>query len=353
MSNTISSILLEIDELDDCRNTLKEFLETKTLSTQDRELVEYLAYYPRSVGDYNLITIVEEYNCNNKNIFSLISSGKEQLEIDDINGEFYIYRCLGIGSRGIVFHVKSRIYSDFNIVVKCMKNEEREIDILKSLNGNLYVTPFLFGMEINNIKYIVIKFLPNYQILDFIEAESKHQHRFTEQYALFLSNIIRNLIDGLRSLHSQEIVHRDIKTNNILYSPEGEIRYIDFDSSYHKNQIIGEIPCAGTPEFRDLHITERMYKFEEISYDEFVKGDYWALGITILTIVSGTDPYDVYGLNSAFDFKPAILRRKMHNISREIIEIQDKFDLINQVSGMKFNIHNLLELDPSKRILTY
>jgi hypothetical protein len=55
-----------------------------------------------------------------------------------------------------------------------------------------------------------------------------------DQSMLQAHRLIVNVIDGLEFLHSQQIIHRDIRQSNLVWHPrKEEIIIIDYESSYH------------------------------------------------------------------------------------------------------------------------
>lgn len=60
---------------------------------------------------------------------------------------------------------------------------------------------------------------------EFIQGE--HLHRLSEPQA---RQILLQMCDGLKELHEQKIIHRDIKSSNMILQGE-RIRLIDFDAA--------------------------------------------------------------------------------------------------------------------------
>jgi len=102
------------------------------------------------------------------------------------------------------------------------------------------------GLKLNHPR--IIKYYPHpenpkikYQVLEYIEGEPlssyllKHR-RLTPRKAI---SFMFKILDGVSYLHSRNIVHLDLKPDNIFVTKEGDIKIIDFGISYDpeaKNQ---------------------------------------------------------------------------------------------------------------------
>ncbi|CAH7688383.1 STE/STE20/YSK protein kinase [Phakopsora pachyrhizi] len=97
--------------------------------------------------------------------------------------------------------------------------------------------------------------------------------------------IIRETLIGLNYLHKQEIIHRDIKSANILLTNSNRILLCDFgiaaplQTSNHKRSTFIGTPYWMAPEV----ITDGKL------YD--TKADIWSLGITLYEMLNGNPPY--------------------------------------------------------------
>lgn len=99
---------------------------------------------------------------------------------------------------------------------------------------------------------------------------------------------VHQVLLGLDFLHSQGVIHRDIKGDNILTTKDGEIKLADFGVSVMLEQTMtcGEskhISFAGTP----------FWMAPEVIQGETVTAasDIWSLGCTIIELLTGKPPY--------------------------------------------------------------
>ena len=99
------------------------------------------------------------------------------------------------------------------------------------------------------------------------------------------SYILYQTLKGLQSLHKRNIVHRDIKSDNILVNEAGDLKLADFgyaaqltQEKAKRNSKVGTV-CWMAPELIR----------GKASYD--IKVDIWSFGIFALELADGEPPY--------------------------------------------------------------
>lgn len=101
-----------------------------------------------------------------------------------------------------------------------------------------------------------------------------------------IATILRETMHGLRYLHSNGKIHRDIKAGNILLNMEGEVLLSDFGVSAQmkkgqKNNTVCGSPCWMAPEVMQAQ-------------DHDTSADIWSLGITAIELALGAAPLSQY-----------------------------------------------------------
>lgn len=97
--------------------------------------------------------------------------------------------------------------------------------------------------------------------------------------------LIKQLVEAVDYLHSRNIVHRDLKIENIMVDSRGKLKVIDFGFSIHLDPQKKLSRCLGTP----LYLAPEMVEKE--LYSPF-KVDVWALGILIYCLLTGRFPFN-------------------------------------------------------------
>eukprot|EP01104_Vermistella_antarctica_P014929 TRINITY_DN479_c0_g1_i1.p1 TRINITY_DN479_c0_g1~~TRINITY_DN479_c0_g1_i1.p1 ORF type:complete len:526 (-),score=156.67 TRINITY_DN479_c0_g1_i1:267-1787(-) len=205
---------------------------------------------------------------------------------EDPSASFTILKKLGQGAYGAVYKA---VHADTNFVMavktiqgcgtdpKGQEDLRKEIDILKRCRHNNILN--LYGcVAKDNTLWILMDFCGLGALTDYKKVV---EDDFTEEQ---IAAVIACTLRGLVYLHSQDIIHRDMKMANILINANGEVKIADFGVSSHVNNTIGKANTViGTPLFMSPEVLEGA----TYSYT----ADIWSLGITAIEMAEGVPPY--------------------------------------------------------------
>jgi eukaryotic-like serine/threonine-protein kinase len=107
-----------------------------------------------------------------------------------------------------------------------------------------------------------------------------------EQYHICLPDLARQwlakLIDIVEYLHQHQLVHLDIKPNNIMLKPDGSLMLIDFGAVHQMNTAV-DVAAILTPGYAPP---------EQVNCHAVPQSDFYAIGRTFVHLVTGQHPLD-------------------------------------------------------------
>lgn len=169
----------------------------------------------------------------------------------ELTPTYDIYEQIGAGGGGIVYRAMHKRLQK-QVVLKKIRgtasiNDCRtEVDVLKNLRHS-YLPQVLDFIESSEGIFTVMDFIPGKSLQQMMDAG----HKFTEKETL---KYAKQLCEALSYLHAQKppIVHGDIKPDNIMVTPEGNVCLIDFNISGilegQGTQTFGYTPGYSSPE---------------------------------------------------------------------------------------------------------
>ena len=199
--------------------------------------------------------------------------------------EFEIGQKLGEGQFGAVY-MGLNTENGENVAIKTIKlstqsnniqSVSHEIKIMKDLEHKNIVR-YKTNYKDSAFLYIVMEYVEGGSLKDNIKTYGTFDEHIIATY-------FYQILQGLKYLHDQSIIHRDIKAANILLA-NGIPKLTDFGISLQSSELSSLAPedqQRGTPYWMAPEILN-LEPFTE-------KCDIWSLGITAIELYQGNPPY--------------------------------------------------------------
>ncbi|XP_020654059.3 serine/threonine-protein kinase 17A isoform X1 [Pogona vitticeps] len=208
----------------------------------------------------------------------------------------------------------------------CRLEIVHEIAVLELAQCSDWVISLHEVYETSTEMILVLEYAAGGEIFDQCVAE--REDAFKEKD---VKRLMRQILEGVSFLHQNNVVHLDLKPQNILLtneSPLGDIRIVDFGLSR---------VMMNSEELREIMGTPEYVAPEILSYDPISTAtDMWSIGVLAYVMLTGVSPFLGNGKQETF-----------LNISQMNINYSEDFDLVSE-SAVDF-IKTLLVKKPEER----
>ncbi|PVV02066.1 hypothetical protein BB560_003488 [Smittium megazygosporum] len=194
-----------------------------------------------------------------------------------------ILNTLGTGTFGRVYLCREKSTSHYKAIkvlkksqivkLKQVEHIKNEKDILEATSHSFIVNLCCTFQDINNL-YMVLEYVPGGELFSHLRKSS----RFSEDTARFYA---AEIVLAIEFLHSNNIVYRDMKPENILLDEHGHVKIADF--GFAKFILDRTWTLCGTPEYLAPEIIQGKGHGKAV--------DWWAIGILIYEMIVGYPPF--------------------------------------------------------------
>ena len=159
------------------------------------------------------------------------------------------------------------------------KRFEIEAQAAAALNHPNIAT--IFAIEENEDQpFIVMEYISGQELSDVISEHSQKQMEMDD-----VLDLVKQIAKGLQAAHQNGIIHRDIKSGNIMLTPDGLVKIMDFGLAKVRGSVM--VTQAGTTLGTAVYMSPQQVRGEEA--DE--QSDIWALGVIFYELLTGQLPF--------------------------------------------------------------
>nr|AAV28796.1 STE20p [Cryptococcus gattii] len=269
--------------------------ETKTLAQKEKEIVlnpqrqllDSVTRPPIGKNDKEMIMRspgpTVEKRISTMNEVQIMEKLRSVVSAKDPSQLYSKIRKVGQGASGMVFVAKT-LSNGKKVAIKQMDLSQQprkelivnEIIVMReSQHPNVvnFLDAFLVrGSEL----WVVMEYMEGGALTDVIENNKLEENQ--------IAAICLETCRGLQHLHSRSIIHRDIKSDNLLMNTQGEVKITDFGfCAKLTDQKSKRATMVGTPYW----MAPEVVKQKEYG----AKVDIWSLGIMAIEMIENEPPY--------------------------------------------------------------
>ena len=283
-------------------------------------------------------------------------------------GDYTLTKSLGKGAFGEVYitskqgtqekFATKKIDKKFARNPKAKKYIDNEIKILKSIDHENIIKLY-DQLETSQYYFLVTEYCNGGGLSDCLDYHINQYHKpFSEEVVQYL---MRQIVSGIRYLHSKHILHRDIKLDNILVKFDTEedkqkknmlkakVKIIDFGFARYLDPKELAFSTLGSPINMEPGILRKLNKMENsrnYGYDE--KADIWSLGTICYEMLIGHCTFDASSMKELLSKVEAGNYLLPTSISKEAASFLNgmlQYDPKQRLNAEKLYSHHFLTKD--------
>ncbi len=159
--------------------------------------------------------------------------------------------------------------------------------------------------EVDNETFIVMEFIDGRELRTFSRGEQR-ANLSIDQVVAYATQIA----EGLRAAHDKGVVHRDIKSGNIMVTPSGQVKIMDFGLAKIRGRAL--VTRSGSTLGTAAYMSPEQARGDDVDQ----RTDIWSLGIVIYELLTGQLPF-------RGDFEQAVIHSVLNEAPKPVSALRN------------------------------
>ena len=250
-------------------------------------------------------------------------------------GDYEVLGVLGNGGMGKVYKVRNVISDRVDAMKVLLPNLAGQQELAERFLREVKV---LASLNHPNIAALRTAFMDNdrlVMIMEYVEGETLAARCARGPVPIADSlHYVDSVLAALSYAHQHNVIHRDIKPGNIMITPDGTVKLMDFGIAHSENS--ADLTKTGTALGSVRYMSPEQIQGGPID----ARSDIYSLGVTLYELVTGQPPFKA-------DSDVSLLAAHLNQIPRRPIELRPDLP-----QGLNDIIVMALAKDPAKRFQT-
>jgi len=229
-------------------------------------------------------------------------NSEDEVRYTEIDTGVFINRddVKGKGSYGKVYagkYIRPEDKQPIKVAVKILEKVtldiKNETELLSKLSHQFIVKYYTGGYSKKEKKYYIVTELCQSDLYTFFKKTADPSTKRLDEHTCAL--LFHDICMGIKHLHDNDIIHRDIKMQNILIDDKYNIRIIDFGTSKKlESDDLSTTTYTGTRAYMPYEV---LLSASPVSYSK--EFDIWSLGCLLFKLSTGEDYFPKALMQSA------------------------------------------------------
>ena len=203
--------------------------------------------------------------------------------------KYRVIKLIGTGGMSEVY-LATNLVTRTNVAVKILKDECRENpEYLRRFEREgktvLHLTQenIVHALEVgtyNDIPFIILEYVPGQTLKELLEQTGSLPQETAVNYCM-------QILNALSAAHESGIIHRDVKPQNVIITPDGVAKLTDFGIA--KDVQASTVTFAGSSVLGSAHyLSPEQAKGQPVTEES----DIYSTGIMLYEMLTGSVPFD-------------------------------------------------------------